>query len=433
MRGTPSIGIDFGTTNTVVAVADPGGNVETITFAHNETLNRLFNSALCFWEEMRGSSLDMQFVGGPWAVEKFMDASHPHRFIQSFKTYAASSAFQDTRIFRKRFEFEGLLSTFLDCLCRHVDTKLPYDTTRLVIGRPVQFAGSRPDDALAMRRYRKAFSHSGMTNAQYAYEPVGAAFYFARRLASDANVLVADFGGGTSDFSILRFAQHDGEMRAEPLGHAGIGVAGDAFDYRIIDHLVSPRLGKGSSYRSWDKLLTMPNRYYVNFARWSQLALMKSSGELKDLLELEKQAVEAGAIRSFIDIIENDLGFALYRAVTDAKIGLSSQMSTAFQFNHGNIEISATITRNEFEFWIAREIEAIASTVDQVLMKAQLQAAAIDKVFLTGGSSFIPAIRNLFVERFGEDRIQAGDEFESIAYGLALIGQDAHPENWLFE
>jgi hypothetical chaperone protein len=428
-----SVGIDFGTTNTVVAIAGPDGRAEAIRFVHAGEPTGVYVSALCFWEERRGRVAETRVEGGPWAIEQFLDGTDPHRFLQSFKTFAASRAFQETRIFRQRFTFESLLVAFLRTLLRHAGARLDTSARSIVIGRPVRFAGANPDDALAMRRYRAAFERAGIAGGRYVYEPVGAAFYFAERLDGEAIVLVADFGGGTSDFTVMRFRRSAGRLSAEPLGSSGIGIAGDAFDYRIIDHVVSPRLGKGGSYRSSGKILPMPNGHYANFARWNQLAMMKANGELRALAELEKLALAPQPIRQFVEIIENDLGFALYRAVSAAKVALSSQDSTDFRFHHGGIDIAAAITREAFESWIADDVRQIADTVDEALRRAGVRPDAVDHVFLTGGSSFVPAIRRLFVERFGTDRLTSADQFESIAYGLALIGRSESADQWMVD
>ncbi len=428
----PAIGIDFGTTNTVIAVTDDDGRANVLTYAHQNQTYRTFQSALCFWEGKCGEGLELQAEGGPWAIEKFLEASLPHRFVQSFKTFAASKLFQDTRIFRRRFEFEDLLHAFFEALLKHAGD-LSLAKRKIVIGRPVRFAGSAPDESLAMQRYGKSFARLGIANPVYVYEPVGAAFFFAQRLEQDATVLVADFGGGTSDFSVMRFERRNGRMQAKQLGHAGIGIAGDAFDYRMIDHAVSPQLGKGTDYRSFGKTLTLPNGYYANFARWNLLALMKSNGELKELKGLLHSAVEPTRLQNFIDIIENDLGFALYRSVSAAKFELSSKDKTTFSFRHDDINIESVITRRDYEKWLAEDLARISETVDLALANANLHAPAIDKVFLTGGTSFIPAIRNIFTHSFDEDKIAAGDQFESIACGLALIGASKNPADWAFK
>jgi hypothetical chaperone protein len=427
----PSIGIDFGTTNTVVAIADPDGHTEAIKFDCGGEMFRVYMSALCFWEEKRDGVRHTRVEGGPWAVESFLEGTGTYRFLQSFKTFAASRSFVETRIFRQRFEFEDLLAAFFRTLWRkagssHIDT-----AQRIVIGRPVRFAGGNPDDALASRRYRAAFERLGFRDEQYVYEPVGAAFFFAQRLRDDAVVLVADFGGGTSDFSVVRFANAGGRLTPRPLGHAGIGIAGDAFDYRIIDEVVSPRLGKGGEYESFGKVLPMPKSYFANFARWNQLAMMKTSGELKELSQLARLALDPEPLHRFIEIVENDLGFFLYRAVSRAKEELSAQDRTEFRFQHAGIDIRQSITRKEFETWIKDDVDRIARTADEALANAGLAAAEIDKVFLTGGTSFIPAIHRIFADRFDTDRIVSGDQFESIAHGLALIGQSSNLSDWI--
>jgi hypothetical chaperone protein len=425
-----SIGIDFGTSNTVVALADSNGNVEALTFDHRGADLKVYVTALCFWDERHGNGLRTEVEGGPWAIDQFLEGLTAHRFIQSFKTFAASRSFQETRIFRERYRFEDLLSTFLRTLALHGGSHLDLTARNVVIGRPVQFAGSHPDDALAMSRYRAAFGKLGADHARYVYEPVGAAFFYAQQLTHDSTVLVADFGGGTSDFSVMRFSRANGALRADPLGHAGIGIAGDAFDYRIVDQVVSPRLGKGGSYRSMDKILSIPNHYYANFARWNQLAMMKGSGDLKELRELARTALDPAPLEKFIDIVEYDLGFALYRAVSSAKVALSMHDATEFRFQGEGVDVEAHITRRDFERWIAGDVARIARAVDQALANAGVGAGDIEKVFLTGGTSFVPAIRRLFVDRFGEERLTSADQFESIAYGLALIGQTEDPGRW---
>jgi hypothetical chaperone protein len=426
-----SIGIDFGTSNTVVAIAGPDGRADAIAFDHRGASLTVYVTALCFWDERRGSGRRTQVEGGPFAIDQFLEGLHAHRFIQSFKTFAASTTFQETRIFRERFRFEDLLAAFLRTLVRHAGGALDLAAERIVIGRPVRFAGHKPDEALAMQRYRTAFGRLGAGSARYVYEPVGAAFFYARQLQQEATILVADFGGGTSDFSVMRFAPRNGDLRAEPLGQAGIGIAGDTFDARIVDRVVAPRLGKGGLYRSMgDKLLPLPNHYYGNLARWNQLALMKGSGDLKELRELARVALDPEPLELFVDLVESDLGFALYRAVSDAKVALSRQEQTTFRFTVQGAAIEATITRELFESWIAADVARIAATVDEALAEAEVRVDEVDRVFLTGGTSFVPAIRRLFAERFGEERLTSADQFESIAYGLALIGQTTDPERW---
>lgn len=423
-----SVGIDFGTSNTVVAVADGHGHVETICFSHASEMHRVFASALCFWRD--GSDLLPRVEGGPWAIARYLEGAGPLRFMQSFKTFAASRAFQSTMIFRQRYAFEDILAAFLRTVARHAGPALDLNAARITIGRPVRFAGGNPDEVLAMQRYRDAFGRLGLEKAAYVYEPVGAAFSFARHIDNEATVLVADFGGGTSDFSVMRFSRRNGALRAEPLGHAGVGIAGDTFDARIIQHVVAPHLGRGGSYRSFGKVLPLPSHYFATLARWNELALMKSGTALRELRELARDALEPEPLHRFIALVENDLGFPLYRAVSAVKAALSAQDAADFHFADAEIDIRARVARHEFEDWIADDLARIAATVDQAMNAARITPQAVDKVFLTGGTSFVPAIQRLFSSRFGADKVVAADQFESIAHGLAHIGQTENPDQW---
>jgi hypothetical chaperone protein len=423
---TLSIGLDFGTSNTVVSLAAPDGEVQTLRFPHPEAAQGVYASALCFWQERRG--LPAQAEGGPWAFERMLEHHGAMRFLQSFKTLAASRSFQSTAIFGQRHGFEDLLAAFLRTLTRHAALDLA--GARLVIGRPVRFAGATPDEALAMQRYRDGLARLGVTDATYVYEPVGAAFSFAQKLDRDLTLLVADFGGGTSDFSLMRFAREGGVLRATPLGASGVGVAGDSFDYRIVERVVAPKLGKGGSYRSFGKVLPMPNQYYARLSRWHELSLMKGSAEHRELRELARDAVDPAPLDDFLELIERDLGLQLYRAVSGVKLALSSAEAAEFRFADGDIDIRARVTRGDFEGWIGEDLARIAAAVDQALQQAGLAPGEVDEVFLTGGTSFVPAVQRLFAERFGADKLTAAEPFESISRGLALIGRTEDFGRW---
>jgi hypothetical chaperone protein len=301
---------------------------------------------------------------------------------------------------------------------------------RVIVGRPVTFAGGAPDEQLALGRYEAAFARLGFTDIRYAYEPIGAAFFFARTLSADANVLVADFGGGTSDFSIVRFERSPEGLRSTPLARSGVGVAGDAFDYRIIDHLVSPELGKGGEYRSFGKSLPIPQRYYAAFARWDQLALLRASREMRDIRALARTALEPEKLDRMIEILDDNHGYALYRAVSALKMDLSSRDEATFSFVAGSIRIEKPVSRSQFETWIAPDLAAIEKAVDDAMERSGLATDRIDRIFLTGGTSFVPAVRDIFHRRFGAERIETGGEFESIASGLALIGLEPDLDVW---
>ena len=423
-----AVSLDFGTTNTVVAVSQPGEDPRLLDFtAPNATVD-VFRSALCFWEDDTASG-GVAVEAGPWAIAEYLAYPAGCRFIQSFKSVAASSNFDRAAIFEQRYTFEALGRAFLGELTRHAGGVLDDRGSRIVVGRPVAYAGGSPDPALARQRYDLMFTGFG-ADIHYVYEPLAAAFTYAARLTDEATVLVADFGGGTSDFSVVHMKAPGAPKRFTALGHAGIGIAGDDFDFRLLDHLVLPRLGKGSEYRSFDKSLVIPGSYFADFSNWSRLALMRNRRTMDELRRLQRQAADPAAIARLIAVVDNELGYPLYDAIGQAKRALSDHEATTFRFSGAGLDIEAEVTRAVFETWIADDLARIEATVDAALVASGVGSGDIDRVFLTGGSSLIPAVRKIFARRFGADRVAVGGELTSIAHGLALIGQRDDVAEW---
>jgi hypothetical chaperone protein len=409
-----AIGIDFGTTNSVVAHVGPDGSVTTLA----QPTGPVFRSVLCFWAGANGQT---RHAAGPAAIEAYLDGAFDSRLVMSLKSYLAQRSFTETRIFGAGWTLEALVALFLRALLEPFRAQL--DGARIVVGRPVRFVGDAADHMLGEQRLRAAFAAAGLPEIRIALEPAGAGYRFARRLDRPATVLVADFGGGTSDFSLLRF--YPGPPRhVTPLGHAGVGVAGDAFDYRIIDRVVSPLLGKGDSYGVMGKALPVPPSWYTKFARWHLLSLMRAPKMLRDIAAVAATAEHPERLHRLIRFIEEEAGYALYRAVSSAKAGLSQAETVTLDFAQGDFRLNTVLRRADFEAWIAPELAQIGRAVEAALADAALEPAEVDRVFLTGGTSLVPAVRRLFEARFGAERVVAGGEFVSVAEGLALMAAE---------
>lgn len=423
----PALGLDFGTTNTVVALTSGHGGSELVEFAGENATGSVFRSALCFWEEER-AWYGVACEAGPWAIAEYLQSPLDSRFIQSFKSVAASPLFERALIFGKPFRFEDLGRRFLQRLVRHSGGRLDERPRRVIVGRPVEFAGARPDPELARQRYDLMLHDFGV-ELHYVYEPLAAAYSYASRLDEPATVLVADFGGGTTDFSVVRVAEPGAARRCVPLASSGVSIAGDQFDRRIVERLVLPLLGKGGTYRSFGKLLEIPSGYFTEFADWSRLALMRNRRTLDELRRLRRYATDPEPVGRMIALIEHEQGYPLYDAVGRTKQALSREEIAEFRFSGGGVEISAEVRRTEFEEWIAEDLRRIEAAMETALARAGVDE--VDRVFLTGGSSLLPAIRALLERRFGAERVAAGGELTSIAHGLALIGTETDTGNWI--
>ncbi|APV52194.1 hypothetical protein BWI17_22490 [Betaproteobacteria bacterium GR16-43] len=428
-----SLGLDFGTTNTVLSWAHASVS-EPVVF--NFLSNRLFSfrSALSFWNEGDDDVPRVVSDAGPWAIQRFIELGGDCRFIQSLKTFAASRLFEQTYVYGSAWKFEDLFNRFFRELRRHAHPQLDDLPKNVLVGRPVEYAGSsRPDAKLAMQRYVAALAPFGFESIRQVYEPVAAAFFYAQSLRDSATVLVADFGGGTTDFSVIHFDVSGRNLQAKALGHSGVGIAGDRFDYRIIDHVVLPQLGKGTNYRSFGKSLQMPRSCFAGFAQWHELSVMKTSRDFRDFKDLVRFSEAPELVGRFVKLVESDQGHTLYQSVSDVKEALSRDESAEFRFDGPGFQIRETVTRAQFEGWIEPELEAIEEALDRVLVGSAIAATDVDRVFLTGGTSFVPAVRRIFERRFGADVVDTGNEFVSISNGLATIGLREDVAEWTVE
>lgn len=429
--GPRALGLDFGTTNTVLSWAGPSSPAAPVVFDFQSSALHAFRSALAFWNEGDDDFPRVATEAGPWAIQRFIELGGECRFIQSLKSFAASRLFERTYIYGDAWKFEQLFNRFFRELRAHASPHLDTLPKRVLVGRPVEYAGtSRPDAKLAMQRYRDALEPFGFESIRQVYEPVAAAFFYAQSLRDAATVLVADFGGGTTDFSIVHFDVTARGLQAKALGHSGVGIAGDRFDYRIIDHVVLPQLGKGTHYRSMGKSLLMPRSCFSAFAQWHELSVMKTSRDYRDFKEVARFSEAPELVRRLMRLVETDQGYTLYKAVSDMKEALSRHEAAEFRFDGPGFAIRQAVTREQFEGWIEPELESIEGALDEALANSSLKATDIDRVFLTGGTSFVPAVRRLFVERFGADAVDTGNEFVSISNGLATIGLREDAEEW---
>ena len=418
-----SVGLDFGTTNSAIGVAD-GDRVQLARFEHAAGIADTFRSILFFHPEARDARGRLTAVAGPRAIDRYLEAEGKGRLIQSLKSYLADRGFQATSIFSKTHTLVDLMTLLLADLRARAEEQLGPLGSRIVVGRPVHFAHESADggEALAIERLKASLANVGWTDVVLEYEPVAAAYYYEQQLKKDELVFIADFGGGTSDFSLIAVGPtHAKDATRRILGTDGVGIAGDALDAKVLHNVVAPMLGLGSTYKAmFGRDLEVPVWIYAKLRRWHHLSFLKTKKNIDLLQEIASQTDEPEKIEALLHILDYDLGYHLYRAVERAKVDLSANEETRFVFTDLPLDIQATITRSQFEGWISEETTAMAECVDRLLAATGVAAKEVDQVFMTGGTSFVPAVRRIFDERFGAEKIRAGGEMISVATGLAL-------------
>jgi hypothetical chaperone protein len=412
-----AVGIDFGTTNSSVARRTATG-VELVQFANQTASSR----SILYLEKARKGILSSS---GPTAIEHYLAAhregDRPGRLIQSLKSYLAAANLTGTEVFGRNYTLEDLISRILGDLRLRAEAQFGGPITSATVGRPVRFVGAETpeDEGFALKRLRAAFLRAGFEHVTFELEPLAAASAYQATLDHEETILIGDFGGGTSDFSLLTVGP-GGKRRI--LGNSGLGFAGDAFDARIVRKLISPALGSETFARGTKSIPAVPAWIYANLERWHYLSFLRTRNVLEILASAEKRALEPDKIRSLRALVDEDLGYQLHQAVQQTKLALSTNESADFVFagpEAGTLELRTSVTRDEFECWIAPELEQISMAVDTLLESAKALSVNVDRVFLTGGTSFVPSVRRIFESRF-PGQVVAGDEFTSVAQGLSL-------------
>lgn len=419
------VGLDFGTTNSAVA-ALTGSEVVLAEFASTEGKSPTFPSVLYFERHRHAGGTRVTYHAGPAAITRYLETDDKGRLIQSLKAYLGDRRFESTSVFARTYSLADLIGLIVKQVLSGADRPVEPAASRVVIGRPVHFTNAKggADDEFALARLLHAVGQCGFEEILVEYEPVAAAYSYETRLAHDEVILIGDIGGGTSDFCILRVGptiRRHGRTRDDILGNDGVAVAGDAFDKQVVRHLVAPDLGLDSEYRSAPgKQLPVPSWPYEHLERWHRLSFLNNGRQLEALERLQRHALRPEQIQAFIDVIKGEVGYQLHEAVRRTKFALSSEIEALFEFTTDTLSIVRTVTRLDFERWIARELAAIARCVDNLMGTTGVGPGDIDHVFLTGGSSFVPAVRRIFIDRFGPSKITGGGELTSVATGLAL-------------
>ena len=208
------------------------------------------------------------------------------------------------------------------------------------------------------------------------------------------------------------------------LAFAGIGIAGDEFDGAIVDNLLNPVLGKGSTYENHrGDMMFVPNWFFTRFARLTSMPTLKRPENLRAIRDVSHEKGAHPGLSKLYSIIDEDRGYEIFDHASDVKIGLSNCKSFQFHYSFDGNTIDVPAYQNDFTKRLSPALEALVKTLTSMLSQASILPANIDRVFLTGGSSLVPALRAVFSEMFGPEKITGGQEFTSIATGLAIGSQ----------
>lgn len=417
MESPTVFAIDFGTSNSLLAAASPHETFPPLALDPNAPDPTVLRSALYFARWRDGGHF------GTSAIREFVANGFRGRLIRSVKRHLPSRAFTKTRIGEQMISLEQLIGSFLrsmrETACRSFDR----DIQRVVMGRPALFSQDPEEDALAESRLGAAAKLAGFTEVAFCPEPVAAAYDFADELKTPRLVLIADLGGGTTDYTVVRMGT-GAFSKGDVLSVGGVTVAGDAIDGSLVRSAVAPEMGSEARYMApfGANELDMPHTLVELLCSPADLTLVdrervkKLIGDIRaGLLDPRDQP----KLDRFMTVIEDGVGFSLYDAVETAKRRLSDVLDTTITLDYPGAEFEVGTTRTELETVAQKPVQRMLTALDDVLDRAHLRAEDIEVVCLTGGTSRMPLVEAAFRDKLPRASFRRLKSFHSVVQGLA--------------
>jgi hypothetical chaperone protein len=415
MKNQIVLGIDFGTSNSLVGAWRDGKRIEALALDQTAPDPTLMRTLLYFPHQ------DLCYYGHE-AIGRYIENEMEGRFFRSFKSHLPNRSYLGTMLNNRVLTLENLVGTFLLELKKRAEAILQAPIDSAVIGRPARYSMDPVEDEFALHRMKKAAEFAGFRNFDFVPEPLAAAFDFRRQLKEEKLVLIGDFGGGTSDFTLIRIGPY-AFQKDHVLGLDGCALAGDALDSLFMSQNLSDFFGAKARYKvsMGRNILTMPPSITTRLNQPSHIVHLKEKATYEFIREVQKGALadsDREAIERLMILVDDQQIFSVFEQIEKTKRGLSSRSPMPFEFNYPGLEIQAEFTRSTFETWAQPVQEKIFASLDRCLSQAGVEASAVDLVCLTGGSAQVPLIRQEFEKRFGLQRLQTQSHFHSVLSGL---------------
>lgn len=406
-------GLDFGTSNSAIGVVRAG----TATLAPIEAGSTLMPSAVFFDYETKG-----RVLFGNEAISAYVGQTEG-RLMRALKSILGSSLIdEETGLAGRKVPLTKVVEIFVRHLKQKAEAFAGREITAVVHGRPVRFDDDDRADARAQAVLEAIAKQAGFRDVRFVYEPIAAAHHYERTVRSEELVLIADIGGGTSDFSIVRVGperRDRADRSRDVLANAGVRVGGTDFDTALSLMAVMPLLGLGTQLV--DKNLPMPNALYHELATWATINFAYTHKNERSLAGLVARAREPEKVGRLLKVLRRRLGHRLAFAAEEAKMALSAAERVALPLTFLEAGLAATATRVEFDRAIEARIERLCKAASDCIAAAGLKPAAIETIFLTGGSSRVPAVRAAIGRAAPSARQAGGSDLLSVTLGLTQM------------
>ncbi|MGE0631228.1 MAG: Hsp70 family protein [Pseudobdellovibrionaceae bacterium] len=411
----PVLAVDFGTSNSLVGAWVDGKRVEALPLDPGAGDPSLMRTLLYFPSE------DICYYGKE-AIQEYINNQMEGRLFRSFKSHLANQQYLGTVIGNRILTLESTVGIFLLELKKRAEKILGRPVTKAVFGKPARYSMDPVRESFALHRMKKAIEFAGFKEFEFVPEPLAAAFDYRRTIQSEKIILIGDFGGGTSDFTLMKVGPY-AFLPEHVLGIDGCPLAGDALDSLFMSHDLSQHFGAKSQYKRpmGSNVMTMPKSVIERLHQPAHIVHLKEKETYEFIKEVRKCTLrerDREDIDRLFVLIEDDLIFSFFEEIEKTKRTLSDQSEAVFKFDYPEVEIQTDFQRDQFNAWATETHQKIFSALDRCLDQAGVKPKQVDLVCLTGGTAQVPLFKRELERRFGKDKMQTQSHFHSVLSGL---------------
>lgn len=417
-------GIDFGTTNSTAAIADSGIPHLIKLEQNSDTIP----TALFF----AGSENDKQIYYGRNAINQYMNSDIDEgRLMRSLKRVLGTHLIKSsTKLNGRNINFEDVIKLFISHLKNKIDSAAGENVENVVMGRPVHFRDNDPiSDERAQSELERIAKCVGFKNVLFQFEPIAAALAHERMITSEKLAIVADIGGGTSDFTVIKLSperKNNSDRSQDILANTGVRIGGNDFDKDLSLKSFMPEFGMGTetieNMGSYNKILPLPTAPFFGLSTWSSVNELYTYKSLNEIKKYLFQARSPEKIKRFLEIIEHRSGHKNLEYVERAKMELSDKSEIKMILDFISDKPVISLNRPDFESAIENDMEKIIESIIECVKKSGVKKSDINLVILTGGSTEIPYITTMIKSHFPNAELSASDKLSSVGMGLAYDG-----------
>lgn len=358
---------------------------------------------------------------GAQAISAYIDNDGEGRFLRSIKKFLPEPSYTGTAIHNQNRNISELVCVFLSEMRKRANKHTGVNTEKIVLGRPALYSLEKENDVLAQSRMQQAAELAGYKEIHFCPEPIAAGLDYHSNNKSENIVLIADFGGGTSDFTLMK--------NNEILGLSGVFLAGDALDGVMMRDFISPHFGSKFEYQipGGSNVLRFPKGLLKKICSPAHITHLREKDTWEFLQQIAKFGLsqeDQNHIQQLFTLVESQLGFPLFSEIEKTKVSLGSNPEVNFDYQYPGIEIKQLVTDTLYRQSVAPTVDEIMETMMDVFKQSSLSTDKVQKVCLTGGTSQFPLIREQLASVFGPDKIQSYGLYDSVVNGLAHFAKN---------